>query len=209
MQVEKQSKTELTLSYESNRKDSGFSFRYRKHYLLIENRLHLSYEIVNTGKDDFPCFWTFHGLMRLETDMRLVYPPGVERFENVLQDQVLGKCGEIYPLKSERFDFSKLPDPATPYMMKYYCPDPVKKGYCALQYPGQGVQCEIRYDAEALPWIGVWITAGGFAGDYNLAMEMTGGYYDGIGRALENNKLWILNPGEKKSFHLELELSVL
>ena len=60
------------------------------------------------------------------------------------------------------------------------------------------------YDAQALPYLGVWITAGGYRGDCNCALEPSTGFYDGISRARENGSLKVIKPGEIFSFTLEI-----
>ena len=47
-------------------------------------------------------------------------------------------------------------------MVKYYVDQKVKTGFCGYRYPSQGLRCTFRYDPEKLPYLGLWITAGGF-----------------------------------------------
>ena len=65
----------------------------------------------------------------------------------------------------------------------------------------------LSYDAGVLPYLGVWITAGGFQGDYNWAIEPTSGFYDSVSTAEKNKKLKVLGPGEVMEFELTLSLS--
>ena len=66
----------------------------------------------------------------------------------------------------------------------------------------------LHYDVKKLPYLGVWITAGGFEGDYNCALEPSNGFYDGIGRAEKNCRLPVLKAGEAMDFELVVSLSV-
>lgn len=81
-----------------------------------------------------------------------------------------------------------------------------QEGLCGIDYPTQKVKCRIRYDATVLPYIGTWITCGAFMKDYNLALEMTDGYYDKVSRALRNGKIRILSPGEEAAYDTVISL---
>ena len=62
----------------------------------------------------------------------------------------------------------------------------------------------IEWDNNVLPYLGFWITAGGFRGDYNCAWEPSSGYYDSVSRALRNNAVWELLPQEEKQFDITI-----
>ena len=84
-------------------------------------------------------------------------------------------------------------------MVKYYVDQKVKTGFCGYRYPSQGLRCTFRYDPEKLPYLGLWITAGGFRGDYNCALEPANGYYDSIPKAAESGSLCFLK--KEEPFH--------
>ena len=90
--------------------------------------------------------------------------------------------------------------------MKYYLKDAVSEGSCGVFYPADRVRITYAYDKMTLPWLGVWINGGGFEGDCNVALEMTNGYYDSVGRALENKRIYFLKPGEKMSFDISMRI---
>ena len=215
MEAVKQGKDSLILSFQSPR----FHYRYEKKLFLLEDALRLEYEISNPGDMSLPCIWTLHGLMRLEPDMRFEYPGGIREFVNVLQDTPLGEEGRRFSCPSEEFDFTRLygydeAEGATgsrpgPYYMKYYAVQSVRTGCPAIYYPSQGVRVEFSYDPIKLPWLGVWINNGGFCGDYNIAMEMTNGYYDLVSRALENQRICVLKPKERTGFDVTVRLTEL
>ncbi|HAV01061.1 MAG TPA: hypothetical protein DCW47_07750 [Lachnospiraceae bacterium] len=213
MDVIKQTGDSLFLSLQSRR----FHYNYEKRLFLRDSSLRLEYDISNPGNMELPCIWTLHGLMRLEADMRFEYPKGVRAFVNVLKDTPLGEEGRRFEYPSEEFDFTRLygygePEgmyegPPQPYYMKYYAPQSVTEGRLAISYPSQSVRVEFSYDPLKLPWFGVWINHGGFGGDYNVAMEMTNGYYDLVSRAIENQRIRVLRPGERISFEVVISIT--
>ncbi len=64
----------------------------------------------------------------------------------------------------------------------------------------------MRYDAQALPYLGFWITNGGYRGERNFAFEPATGYYDTVNCARGRGRLKTLAPGEKLCFSLMLEI---
>ena len=184
-----------------------FPYTYEKTIHLDGQRVILQYRICNTGEIPFPCIWAFHGLVRYEEDMQFVYPPQTTSFENVLESPELGAVGEHFPIENTVYDFCRVPDKTTNTMVKYYVDQKVQRGFCAYNYPGQGVQCTIEYDSEKLPYLGVWITAGGYRGDYNCAIEPTNGYYDSVLTAKKQGKLYYLKRDEPLEFAIKIEMN--
>lgn len=190
-----------------NFKSMQFPYSYEKRICLEGGSVVLKYKICNTGDVPFPCIWTFHGLVRYEEDMQLLYPEQVTRFENVLESQEVGAVGEHILRKNAHYDFSAVPDKKTKTMVKYYADQKLTEGRCGYRYPKQGVECFLEYDSGKLPYLGVWITAGGYRGDYNCALEPSNGYYDSIKKAEENQALYILQPKGRLEFELRIRLN--
>lgn len=190
----------LTLFYESKR----FAYLYQKRFTLQNKVLRVSYEIQNLSDESFPCLWAFHGLVRYEEDMELLYSEDVKSFENVLQGEELGEVGRHIALKNEEYNFAHVPEKVSETMVKYYVDSRLEKGVCGYRYPTQKMECLLNYNAEKLPYLGVWITAGGFRKDYNCAMEPANGYYDDIRIAWENKSLYWLKKENPLNFDLEM-----
>ena len=214
-----QGKDFLKLCWES----PDFSYRYEKKLNLVENSIRICYNITNIGEDLLPAFWTWHGLMRYEEDMEILLPEGTRQCWNVLADDVLGKPDTVYPCRSAVYDFTKVPAKNSGRAVKYYAePEGFMGGAkgganidgvndatpacCGFFYPSSKMSCLLRYDTGKLPYLGVWITAGGFLGDYNCALEPTNGFYDSVSRAAKNQRLPVLAPGEAMEFELEISL---
>lgn len=184
-----------------------FSYHYVKRMSLEGNSLHIHYRIENRGAEELPAIWTWHGLTRYEENMEILLPEGAEQFRNVLDSPALGKEGTIYPVKNGHYDFTKVPGAESRSMVKYYVESRISEGYCGFYYPVADISYILQYDGSKLPYLGVWITAGGFQGDYNCALEPTNGFYDSIGRAAENRRLPVLAAGEILEFELSVTLA--
>lgn len=191
-----------------------FAYRFEKEFRLAGNSLFMHYHITNTGEEELPAIWTWHGLMRYEEGMEILLPQGTKRCRNVLEDPVLGAVDTIYPCKGPIYDFSKVPVAASGRAVKYYMEPETEEenisktpACCGFFYPSRRMYCLLRYDLKKLPYLGVWMTAGGFFGDYNCALEPTNGFYDSVGKAAANGRLPVLAPKESMDFSLEVALN--
>lgn len=181
-------------------------YSYQKEIRLDGDKVIYRYTITHTGGEPFPCLWACHCLMRYEPDMRLSYPKGMEYAVNVLQSEELRACGACHALAGGVYDFTSVPPPLSLTMVKYYLQGCCVEGRCGCRYPSQSVACDMEFDAQALPYLGFWLTAGGYRGEYNCAFEPATGYYDSISRAQSTKTVYILESGQTLSFSLTLHL---
>jgi hypothetical protein len=144
--------------------------------------------------------------------MQLIFPDGVERVLNVSNTKRLGQAGNIYRFPTDTaadgrvYDFTRVPPIDGKTMVKYYCSDEIEEGRCGYRYPSDNVEAIFTYDAKALPYLGFWVTAGGYRGDANCALEPTNGFYDSIATAQQNGKCPVLRPNEEMCFQLRVTL---
>ena len=199
----------LFLSYQSG----ILNYKYRKVVYLNFNSLVFEYQIQNSGDVSFPCIWTAHCLVRCEPDMVFIHPRGTSTIEMVLDSLLPDTTGKKsrFPhdvVENQVVDFTGLIKTNKKYMRKYYIADKVKEGCCGYEYPSQNMRVELFFDHMALPYLGLWVSSGGFRGDYNCAFEPSSGYYDKISIARDRKRLDYLEPGEIKKFSLRVKLSI-
>jgi len=185
-------------------------YNYSKKVSVQGKEVELHYEIENTGRDKFPIIWAMHCLVNCEEDMTINFPEDTKAIENVHESKALGKIGEIYAypidtvISGKKFDFRKINSAKANNTEKYYVAHKTETGKCSMHYPSKDVTFEIVYDSEKLPYVGFWVTEGGFRGDYNCALEPTNGYYDTIDMAVRREMCHYLKPGEKFNFDIKL-----
>ena len=187
-------------------KSSILPYRYQKRVWLDGDKVCYHYDITHTGGAPFPCLWVCHGLMRYEPDMRLSYPRGMGFAQNVLANPELGESGIHHPLVGGAYDFSTVPPRESHTMVKYYLQGHCPQGRCGIFYPTQNVVCELEFDNVMLPYLGFWLTAGGYRGEYNCAFEPATGYYDSVSRATMSGTSIVLTSGQTLSFFLSYRL---
>ena len=185
---------------------------YKKTFSLDGDKLVAEYEILNNGDEEFPCIWAMHCLIRCEEDMQLIFPKDTKEVVNVHNSKFLGQVGKIhtYPItcssKGLPFNLDRVLEASADNMEKYYVKDSVSEGYCGAYYPSRDVKYSVYFDKEKLPYLGFWVTEGGFRGDYNCALEPTNGYYDSIDIAKKEERVCILKSGENLKFNICIEL---
>lgn len=186
------------------------NFSFMKSISLDGGRLTASYAIKNVSEDEFPCFYTMHCLFKCAENMRIIFPDSVEKVENAVDSERLGRAGTVhsFPVTENGVDLSRVRGAKSGKYEKFYALGAVTDGSCGLYYPDNGIKVSVSWDTEALPYLGFWVTEGGFRGDYNCAPEPSSGYYDSISRAYKNKSLWILKPGEEKSFEISISVEV-
>lgn len=197
----------LTLSWIS----PTLGYRYLKKYKVEKNSLKLQYQIENPGDIDIPAIWTLHCLVNVEPDMRIILPKGEGIFENVFACEKLGNAGRKFhcPEKDNNgneIDLFRIPDHG---MYKFYIVDRVSEGRCGYEYVHSGVKVTYRYLKDILPYLGFWVTAGGYRGDVNCALEPSNGYYDNIPLAMKNDKCPVLHAGETWKIEISITLDSL
>jgi galactose mutarotase-like enzyme len=169
----------------------GGRWHYTKTWQLDASSLKVRVQIANLGSEPLPAFWTLHALVRAEDDMRLVFP-GADTRKTV--------HGE---------DFSPQALPRIGGTGKFWLPRAVEKGFCGIDYPSLGMAYRLNWDPEDLPYLGYWVTNGGFRGERNAAWEPSDGFYDSLVTAEANRALPVLAPGNRKSFSFTLTWSPL
>lgn len=187
-------------------------YRYEKIFSLSKDNLISDYKISNFGDYEFPCIWVMHSLIVCEEDMELIFPKGTKEIINVLNSKFLGEAGKIhsYPItmasSGKHYELNKILPLNSNNMEKYYVKGSVTEGLCGAYYPSKDVNYRIYFDKSKLPYLGFWITEGGFRGDYNCALEPANGYYDSVETAEKEQKLYKLKPNETLEFTLRIEI---
>jgi galactose mutarotase-like enzyme len=176
---------------------------FEKRISLNKNSLILKYRIKNISENIYPCFYTMHCLFDLYEDMHIIFPKGTDLIENALCDEKLNNKREMHKFFGDRYSIGTDEICSNGYEKFYIC-GAVSEGKCGIDYRGKDVQADIEWDNNVLPYLGFWITAGGFRGDYNCAWEPSSGYYDSVSRALRNNAVWELLPQEEKQFDITI-----
>jgi galactose mutarotase-like enzyme len=135
-------------------------------------RLSLNYQLKNTGETSIPWSWAAHPLFSAAPGDRIVLPDSVQtlRLEGSAGNR-LGRNGDRmqWPIAQRadgtKTDLSRAEAPDSAIGDKLFA-GPLSTGddWCALERPSAGVQIKVGFDADATPYLGLWICYGGWPG---------------------------------------------
>lgn len=185
---------------------------YKKIVSIENNEVILEYEITNNGSIDFPCIWAAHFLVNCHENIKLIMPDNTDDVINVTWSTYLGEIGEThsYPIALDQFGKEYFLDRIYPESAKksekYYIDGEISEGKCGIYYPNIDLTYKIHFDKNIMPYIGFWVTEGGFRGDYNCALEPANGFYDSIDIAAREGKVFILKALETLKFQIKIEI---
>jgi hypothetical protein len=162
------------------------SWRYTKTWNLDGSSLKVGVRIDNLSPRPLPAFWTLHALVRFEDDMVLVFPGGDKRMT----------------VHGQSFFPRAYPPPGT--AGKFWLPGEVSRGWCGIDYPTLGMEYRLSWNPDDLPYLGYWVTNGGFRGERNAAWEPSDGFFDSVATTQTQGTLPILAPGQTKAFSFTL-----
>ena len=157
-----------------------------KEISIDKNEINISYTV--RASEDTHYLWAFHGLMSLDGCMYIHEPDNTG---------IVQVDGDTMPL-----DYCNIKDYKENKTYKFYYKDKLKEGKITLEYAHHNLH--YQFDHNSTPYLGVWITTGGFKGEKNIAIEPCNGYYDSLVKAIENNKVVKIAKDETHSWYVKL-----
>lgn len=171
--VESSDANSLTLAVECRRVPA----RLRKRLWLDGGCLHMDYTLQHTGKALLELLYAAHPLFTATPGMRITVPGQPRTIVNAAGRKRLGDrlTRHTFPLTKledgTTFDLGTVP-PFNDYgFQKYYFAEPVREGWCLLTDVQRDLQIGMSWTPEVLPWLGMWVSEGGFMGHYCVAPE--------------------------------------
>ncbi len=197
---------------------SGVRFPYRltKRVTLEDGTgkpaLIIGYTLENLSPAEFRCIWAAHPLFNACPGMEFIVPPGMDRIINSVPGPVLGGYGRELPFpcctgpEEAEIDLSRVPVENRSGYQKYYFAGEATKGWCALRNPENGLLITLRFPKEDVPYLGMWLNEGGWAGQYNIAPEPCSAAMDRI----DFSRMWgmesSIGPNGRKEWFLRIEV---
>ena len=103
-----------------------------------------------------------------------------------------------------QYDLIEEPEAGREEQCYYHTDHPAQGAFAMLHNPKLGMAAVVRFDAERLPLLCQWKSMA--AGDYALGLEPTTSGVVSRPETRENGMLCYLAPGEKRQFHVSIEL---
>jgi hypothetical protein len=177
---------------------------------VSENTLRLAYTLCNNADEAQRYAWALHPLLAMREGDHIELPPGehVGRVDSAANLPGLAAGEQAVwpePLAGVRAD--RLLPGTELTSLKLYLPSPQPAGF-AITNTADGTTMRGRYGpAELLPYLGIWVTRGGWNGYHHFAVEPTNVNDDRADRMdVESNPAAVLGPSERRNWFVELSI---
>lgn len=161
---------------------TSMPLEFRRRTSLDENQITLTYTVKNLDAVSHFYLWTFHGLNNFDEATRLDFP---EALRNVINVQNADEFPDLHDLGAFEKDST----------YKWYFTDPIEEGWVSLTYPKEKLRYTVSFNPEENPYLGIWITTGGYQGEQNIGIEPCNGFYDSLEKARANGKVKEIEAG--------------
>jgi galactose mutarotase-like enzyme len=183
---------------------------------LEDATLVLEYDVVNFSDTPTSWLWSAHPLLQVHAGDRILLPDEIEKVAVEYSAGGLFEKGTSIPWPIARSpsgsstDLSKVPakDGVTAHKLFAHMG---KSGWGALFRSEFGQGLVVRFDPNALPFMGLWICAGawpsiGVAKQFTVALEPTTSDADSLDAAVRNGTSRTLNAQEHFRWRLNFQL---
>jgi galactose mutarotase-like enzyme len=174
-------------------------FRFRRVIRAEPGGFVFDYALTSTGAQPEAFLWSLHPLFPIEDGDRLELPPELSelRLNGGLGDRPIA-FGDRWrypePFPGVRLD--QLQVPGAPAGCVKGFAGPLREGRAAIRNPRTGDRLELRWDAELVPHLGLWLNRG-HGGFHHVALEPTTGAPDSLAdAALRWHEAPTIEPGQ-------------
>jgi galactose mutarotase-like enzyme len=205
----KTTESEVKLSVKGVR----FPYTLQKTVSIDGARFLQRYSVSNHSEAAFDYIWAAHPLFNTTREMKLIVPHGMNRIVNAVPSKRLGPYGRMLSFPRAEtagghvFDLSSVPEKNSGDYQKYWFSGKVRQGWCSLHNPVTKINIDMSWPAKEIPYLGVWVNEGGWAGQYNIAPEPASAAMDRV----DFSRMWgvgsRLKGGETKQWELAIAVS--
>ncbi|ULQ51967.1 hypothetical protein [Flavihumibacter fluvii] len=176
-----------------------------------ENSLRIIYRLENNSAYDFEFLWAGHFMINMEEGMQVKVPEDCKKAISILTNtgRPYGEVmdwphfkdgsGELY-----RADISR--PPSSIGFEKYYFQQPLKAGWCKLEYPKDGKNLTISFSAETVPYLGILMNENGWDNLYNIFIEPCTVCYDRPDAARRHGQVSKVSAAGSYEWYIDLTL---
>jgi hypothetical protein len=183
---------------------------------LQQSSLVLEYDLFNPSDSPTTWLWSAHPLFRVDAGDRIFLPSEIEEVtvEYSAVDLVARNGSVAWPRAQSSLgavvDLSRVGEKDGKTAHKLFA-RMRKSGWGALYREKVGQGLVVRFDPNALPFLGMWICAGawpatGVEKQYTVALEPTTSNVDSLASAIRNGTARTLEARERCRWKLEIQL---
>ena len=155
-------------------------------HFLQEDVFQIDYRLISNASCDLPFLWAAHTMIQAEASGEFLLPvaAGAQAELMFAEDGRFGKRGRSFSWPAipctdgtvEQLDRTPAYRPdGNAY--KYYFTEPLREGWCTYRYPSDRLTLTMRFPADSVPYLGIWVNEGSFKNLYNIAFEQDSGVW--------------------------------
>ena len=179
--------------------------------LITPDTVELQYSLTNTGQKALPYLWAAHPQFAADSATQIIFPPDVTHVVNVIEnDPVLGQAEELctWPqatsIDGKVWQLDHVRSVENHTCRKIYTRPEQPISWAALLDKKLGCQLCLGWPSDFAPYLGLWIDEGMYNTAPVAALEPTNGYYDNLQRAIHNQRVSMLAPGEEAIWSMKI-----
>ena len=164
----------------------------------------LDYSLTNDAPTSMPFLWSFHPLLTYVPGDRLSLPGEVRDVRIETAREPHARKGEqwSWPVPQPGVDLAALTLGGEDAYAKFFA-GPLSEGYAGINNPLTGDRLDFRWPAASNPFVGVWLTRGGWRGAHHPAIEPTNTPHDSLADALlEPTSRLYIDPGSTRQWRV-------
>ena len=154
-------------------------YRLEKRLRLVgDSAVRTDYRVDNLSGEDLLVMWAAHPLCACNESTRIIMPPGVTRVVNTSgASQRFPRYGATAPWPTmttrdgETYHLDRIGSASLGRSEKYWVDGPLPAGWAALHHADTNEALGFAWPEETVPYLGVWVTEGGYQGLYHVALE--------------------------------------
>jgi hypothetical protein len=182
-------------------------FFFERSITLDQKIIRLDYGLRNTGTEAESWLWALHPLLSFQEDDRLELPSEVQRMRVYVARQPDFPSGTLldWPGNSPEIALPELRLAGNDSYLKAFTGS-LREGRARIANPGTNDSLEFRWNTNANPFLGLWLTRGGFNGWHHPAIEPTNLDNDSLAEAACSGSVPTLEPGARHQWTVEIEV---
>jgi hypothetical protein len=194
---------------------SGIRLPYRFDkwvYFTAPHIIRFEYQVTNNTSFEQEFIWAAHPLFNIVPGMEILLPPEVKQVVNVLGGgERLGGYQQLHSWPKTKTQSGLEYRLDTIYLRsnlfeKYYVQSRLSQGWAAFYQPQTEEVIALSFPVGKVPYLGIWINEGGFANQYNAALEPCTGAFDRVDLAALHHKVGVVKAKSEYRWHLNVTI---
>lgn len=183
---------------------TSFPYRFARKVWLNGPTVELEYRLTNLTPYAVEVLWAAHMLFALHRGISLELPDEVEMIVNAYEGGIFGARGRRITRDERVFERCRSFIPDSGLCGKWYTARPLSEGWVKVVDATARIATTISFDTAQVPYLGVWISEGGWQGQRSLGIEPATAPMDSPSNAREHGALHLLQGHATETWSMRL-----